>query len=89
MKKKERKANLVPNRGQKSTLIEITHKEEPYMEAQTESWIERFLTYITVLMVQYLNIINIGSRRLLILCRKYQASWESTEIRNSQHTIKC
>lgn len=61
---KKEKVKLVPRRGQKSALIEVPHKEEPYGDTQTESCTERFLTYITVLLVQYLNIINIGSRRL-------------------------
>lgn len=63
---KKIKVKPVPHGGQKSALIEVTHREEPYVEAQTESCIERFLTYITVLLVQYLNIISIGFRIIYI-----------------------
>lgn len=84
---KKVKVKLVPHGGQKSALIEVTHREEPYVEDQTESCIERFLTYITVLLVQYLNT-NIRFHRLLILSRKYTVARESREIRNSQHTIQ-
>lgn len=49
--KKKKKVKLIPHEGQKSALIKVTHKAEPYGDDQTESCIGKFLTYSTVLLV--------------------------------------